>query len=194
VLLYRDKKPERSQTPPAWLVGAANLQRRDLGEGATAWAIGEAYLVGDRTDWRPLADGYDVALLSPFNPQDITRDQRWARTCDATDLQGRTWSAPVISGPDGTRHFAVAYGEDYLPALTPDQLRAVAITQAARDALLSDNDAGMDMSMACRWTAELLTLTHHLTMEILGKLCLIDDALALSVLGIATSQKLKVEP
>lgn len=191
MIIYHDTKAADRDTPPPWLVGATNLHRRD-GRGERWWGVGPTpWLVGPQAGtWHELADGWRCLLLGELDPRDLRRDQRWCDSEPAVDLHARRWAAPVILGEDGGPVFRVSYGRDFLPALTSEQSQAQTIAEAARQALAS---GGIDGPHARRWAAMLLTITHHLDVEVIGALGLLDDALVLSVLSPASGRPLKFE-
>lgn len=203
MILIADTKHADRTTPPSWLAGAPGLQRRDGVDGRW-WGIGDGYLVGPQD--RPflqLDDGWRVTLLDGFDPRTIARAQHWCPTRPVADLQGRVWFAPELLNQHGERIFRVSYGEDFLPALTPEQKRAQEIADAARQALITAakeaaNDdqrtgSGLPVSVAGRWAAELLALVNHVSVPVLGKLGLLDDALIGGVLLLATGLSPRME-
>lgn len=191
MIVYHDTTPDTRDTPPPWLVGAHDLHRRDA-QGGRWWGVGaHPWLVGPQdTTWHDLDDGWRCCLVGDLDPVALRRAQRWCDTEPAVDLHARRWAAPVILGDDGQPVFRVAYGEDFLPALTPEQQRAQEIAKAARQALSS---GGIDGPYARRWAAGLLEITHHLHVQVIGKLTLLDDALVLSVLQPAAGKRLKFD-
>ncbi len=195
MLVYRDTKAAKRRAPPPGLDGAADLHEASDRNGRFRWwGIGNAHLVGERDDWTDLDDGWQVAAVGKLDPQQSRRTIRWCRTVDVQDAQGRTWTAPVVLNMNGDRCILVSYGKDFLPVLSNAQERALSLATAARDALVAAqgiDGAGLDMPVAARWVAELLALTHHMGMETMGALGLIDDALILSVLSAATGLSLK---
>lgn len=198
MLVYKDTQAAKRRTPPPWLESAVDLQEANDRTGkARWWGIGNAHLVGERDDWISLDDGWQVAVAGPINPQQLRRSLRWCRTVNVEDTHGRVWTAPVILNEHGDRCILVSYGKDFLPVLNPAQARAVEISKAARDALVVAQEVeggGLDMSVAARWVAELLSLTHHIGMEPIAALGLIDEALILEILSAAVGLKLaKVE-
>ena len=84
----------------------------------------------------------------------------------------------------GERSFHVSYGPDFLPMLTDQQKRCEDIARAARGALMAATLDGqpLPMALACQWTAELLSITNHVTPKIVASLGLLDDALIGGVL------------
>ncbi len=195
MLVYRDTKAAKRRVPPPGLDGAADLlEVADRNGRFRWWGISNAHLVGERDDWADLDDGWQVAVASKVDPQMFRRTMRWCRTVDVDDAHGRTWTAPVVLNASGDRCILVSYGKDFLPVLSNAQERALAVASAARDALVAAqgiDGAGLDFPVAARWVAELLALTHHIGMEAIGALGLIDDALILAVLGAATGLSLK---
>lgn len=195
MLVYQDNNAALRSSPPPWLDGALGLHAREsLDHGTRWWGIGNAHLVGPRDGGESLGDGWHVSVAAPINPQDFRRTLRWCRTVDSVDTAGRVWAAPVILNERGDRVILVAYGKDFLPALTAAQGRAVSIARAAREQLETAQemeDGGIDLSVAARWTAELLALTHHVDMGTLAALSLVDEELILSVLSAVTGKSLR---
>lgn len=183
MILYRDNLPRL--TPPDWLVGAPDLVVRES-VGGRYWAIGEAYLCGpqERNKWVDVGDGFSATIVGALDARPLTRAQRWCETVCGPDLQSRLWTIPTPLALDGSRTFRVAYGADYLPALTPEQQRTEDIARAARGALIAAgcNDEPLPMRIACAWTAELLSITNYVTPKVLGELGLIDDVLVAATL------------
>lgn len=201
MLVYKDTRGGTRRTPPTWLDGAADLMEVGDRHGAARWwGIGNAHLIGERTDWTDLDDGWQVAVAGPIDPRQMRRTLRWCRTCDVIDTQGRPWAVPVITDSKGNRLILAAYGKDFLPVLSAAQQRAWDIATAARDhflAVQSVDDARLDMSLCARWMAELLSLTHHLSAEVMLALpqeSLLDEALILSGLTVAVGGRLVEEP
>ncbi len=191
MIIYHDTKAATRDAPPPWLVGAHDLHRRE-GHGERWFGIGaQPWLVGNQKgEWHDLADGWRCCLVGDLDPAELRRDQRWCDTEPAVDLHSRRWAAPVILGEDGGPVFRVSYGRDFLPALTTEQTQAEEIAKAARQALAS---GGIDGPFARRWAAALLAITHHLDIEVIGALALLDDALVLSVLQPASGKRLKFD-
>ncbi len=195
MLIYKDTKASARRAPPPWLEGASDLmEANDRGGRFRWWGIGNAHLIGERPDWQSLDDGWAVDVAGPIDPQQFRRTMRWCRTVEVADTQGRQWTAPVITDAKGNRLILVAYGKDFLPVLNPAQQRAWEICQAAREhflAVQSVDDSDLDMPLCARWTAELLSLTHHISAEVLCALSLLDDALILAVLSAAVGGTIK---
>lgn len=194
MLVYRDTKAAERRNPPPWLEGAADLLERASRDPVRYWGIGNAHLLGDRKDWHDLDDGWQVSVAGPIYPQQFRRTLRWCRSVQVEDTAGRIWTAPVILNEHGDRTILVTYGKDFLPVLSNAQARAVEIAKAARDGLVAAQeieDGGLDFDVAARWGAELLSLTHHISMEGIAVLGLLDMALILGVLEAATGFRLK---
>lgn len=197
MLVYKDTQAAKRRTPPPWLEGAVDLQEANDRTGkARWWGIGNAHLVGERDDWISLDDGWQVAVAGPINPQQFRRSLRWCRTVNVEDTQGRLWTAPVITDAKGVRLILAAYGADFLPALNAAQQRAWDVAQAARDhlrAVQEIEDGALDMSLCARWAAEYLSLTHHISPEVLTAIpsaAMLDQALALRVVSEAVGGRL----
>lgn len=151
--------------------------------------------VGDPLVWQPprkwfdVEDGWQVAMVPgvKFEPRWLVRAQGWADVEEATDMHGRTWLAPKIRSPGGRRAFRVAYGRDWLPALSDEQRRAEEICEAAVNAAGADTP----MSVACQWAAELLCMAMHATPIALAVLALVDDVLAVETLRLSASLEIE---
>jgi hypothetical protein len=67
------------------------------------------------------------------------------------------------------------------------------VATAARESLLAAHDVGggYDFSMAARWVAELVSIAHHISVEAIGALGVIDEALILSALEAACGLSLR---
>jgi hypothetical protein len=170
---------------PAALLGAEPLSCAPAGD-AMAWGAGDPWRLHMG---RPVEISPDLAVAWDGEPEPI-RPGPWARPVAVADHRGRPWYAPAILTAAGDRDFAVAYGRDWLPALTPEQTRAEAIAQAARAAFIGAE--GPSMPVCCQWAAELLCVTHHLTPEVVAALAILDDVLVVQVLAAATGLPLGV--
>lgn len=194
MLVYKDTKANIRRDPPPWLDGADDLQECNERSGQVRyWGIGNAHLVGDRKDWTALDDGWSVSIAGPIDPQDFRRVMRWCRTVEVEDTQGREWTAPVITDSKGNRLILAAYGKDFLPVLTNAQQRAWEVVQAAREHLTAINaieGSQMDMGLCARWAVELLSLTHHISPEVILELGVLDEALILATLSAAVGGKI----
>ena len=199
MLVFQDAQARERQTPPAFLAGAVDLLQVEDRKGLHRWwGIGNAHLVGpDGKEFRELSDGWSVAITGLINPADYRRDIRWASCADAEDTRGRAWRAPRILSEGGERIILVTYGRDFLPTMTPEQARAVEVASAARLAVLSAMESGgvVDFSLGARWAAELLAITHHLSVECLAVIGVLDEQLILAVLSVSCGLPLKrVDP
>jgi hypothetical protein len=171
--------------PPPWLIGGQDLIQRQ-GRDATLWALGDPITLGPDGDWRPLGDGYEVC--GPVEQtSDYERGMPWLTCVPVEDMHGRTWLAPRVLDAAGERVFRVAYGPDFLPALSPQQYRLLDIAKAARDAMAAGESGTQDvpMSTAARWAAELLCAAYHLSPESIAALEILDDLLIAAVIGAA---------
>jgi hypothetical protein len=181
-------------TAPAWLAGAEGLAQRRCRDGVL-WAIGDPITLGDDGPWIDIGDGISVA--GPVESHaEYERNAAWLRTVTVSDLRGRAWEVPVILDERGERAFCVSYGADFLPAPTPEQYRMLDIAKAARDALIAASSGTQDipMQMACRWAAELLCASYHLTPETVAALAILDDELVLQIIGNAVGLPVEVAP
>jgi hypothetical protein len=179
----------RRPTPPAWLVGAQSLCQ-GMGQHGTSWHCGEAATLSQDAPWCDLGDGYGIS--GQFETDDIDALARMHipyQTSTEADLRGNEWQCPVIIDEDGQRAFAVAYGDDWLPALTPEQERVLAMAQEARGILLDKREADKRAGLA--WAAEFLCLVYHLTPRIIAKTRILDDALMLGALSTGASVRIK---
>lgn len=185
MILYEETNPREDGAPPAWLEGAADLQRRE-GPGKRWWGIGSGALVGDQPTaiWAPLPGGIRAVALKGFDPRALAHNQQWCPITHAADLKGRIWLVPCVLSQSGDRQFRTAYGSDFLPALTPEQTKAEAVAKAARGAIVASvaDQTGLPMQLACRWAAELLATVNHVSVDAIATLGLLDDALVAAVL------------
>ncbi len=163
------------------------LCHSDLADGAHLVGIGDPVVFGSPRRWYDLSDDWRVGLTpgTKFNPGALTRGQLWCDTVTVCDLMDRPWQVPRIRDAEGRRAFRVAYGRDWLPALTDEQARCEEIADAASHALASGD---CPMSVACQWAAEFLAAVNHITVEALAALALLDDRLVLGVISAALSR------
>jgi hypothetical protein len=168
--------------------GSAQLVHRETDKGHVVY-VGDPLIWNQPRTWTDVGEGWQVAIVPgvAFDPRLLARIQGWADVQEVQDMHRRTWYAPSIRRPGGGRAFRVAYGKNWLPALTPDQARAEEICAAALEATNQDTP----MAVACQWAAELLGLTHHATPEALAACALIDDTLAVEVLRVAASLQIE---
>lgn len=178
--------------PPPWLEGAANLNRRPARDGEL-WACGDALYLTDAGPWRDIGDGYQVAGPAD-NPDDYRRADTWAQFGTVIDLRGREWAVPSVIDIAGERLFSVAYGPDFLPELTPQQERMMAVARAARDALTAGGKGtqDVDMRLACQWAAEFLCVAYHWSVPTVAGLGILDDALVIGTLQYGASVDVEV--
>lgn len=152
--------------------------------------------INEGAAWRSIGEGWEAALVRDRGgvvpSRDLARLSCWAPVLTVEDARGDQWLAPVILTQDGHRAFPVSYaGADFLPAPTPDQVRAEAIAREARAELAraADGDGGsggIPTAAACRWAAVLLSITSHVSTSTVAELGILDDALARRVLIAAT--------
>ncbi len=163
------------------------LCHSDLADGLHMVGVGDPIVFSAPRLWHDLADGWRVGLTpgAPFNPGALTRGQLWCDTVTVCDLKDRPWQVPRIRDSEGRRAFRVAYGRDWLPALTPEQARCEEIADAATHALAAGDTP---MSVGCQWAAELLAAANHISVEALAVLNLIDDRLVLGTISSALSR------
>jgi hypothetical protein len=164
--------------------GDAQLVHRETDKGHVVY-VGEPLVWNQPRTWQEAEEGWEVAVIPgvPFDPRLLARVQGWAGVAEIQDMHRRTWLCPLIREPGGRRAFQVAYGRNWLPALTPEQSRAEEICRAALDATNQDTP----MSVICQWAAELLSLTHHTTPAALAAAAVVDGILALETLRVAAS-------
>lgn len=139
--------------------------------------------------WADVGDGWQVALVpgTVFEPRLLTRVQGWADVGEVQDTHRRAWHAPKIRRPGGGRAFRCAYGRDWLPALTAEQIRAEEIVAAALEAANQDTP----MAVACQWAAELLTMATHISVPAISALALMDETLACGTLALSASLEIE---
>jgi hypothetical protein len=191
VIIYRDRQHVTRSTPPACLSGAADLQCRESAHGRL-WGIGDGRILGPDARWIDIGDGWDSALIGEMTTRELIRDQRWVDVEPVSSLTGITWIVPKILTPECSRAFRVAYGKDWLPALTPEQARMEAIARAAWDALTNPT-SGIDMAAGCQWAAEMLCAVNHISVEAIQAHQLLDEDLALGCLATATTLRIAVK-
>ena len=157
--------------------------------------------IPETASWKDLEDGWQAADFgaAPWSPDiDLCRLNHWSQCLPVEDARGRIWLAPIIRLPgDGGRAYSVAYaGPDFLPAPTPDQQVADAIASEAHAALsaAAAGGPGLPVRVACKWTARLLSLSHHVSPLTLAMLGLLDDALVKRVLMVAAGLDPRLDP
>ena len=174
-------------TPPAWLDGAADVTTCSCHDG-TLFGAGPAYLLGQagRPNAKPLDDDWTVWLNGEIEPAFLVRPCPWADLEIAADIRCRSWACPVALTEGGKPAIRANYGDDWLPDYTPEQERLLAVASAARSALeaayTGSHRTPVDQRAACAWAAEALSVTNALTVKIIRRLSLLDDALVASVL------------
>ncbi len=168
--------------------GGAQLVHRETDKGHVVY-VGDPLVWATPRTWSDVGEGWQVALVpgTKLDPRLLVRAQGWADMAEAQDMHRRVWFAPLIRKPGGGRAFRVAYGRDWLPALSSEQTRAEEICSAA----LGAADQDTPMAVACQWAAELLSMSHHVTPEALAAAALIDDTLAVDVLRLAASLQIE---
>jgi hypothetical protein len=180
MILFRDRN--RRGSPPPWCDGAADLVSRSDSAG-TLWAIGDPLLVGPQRSWIDIADGWDGCVLPPLDPAILVRRQlvETYEMAECKDLSGRRWFVPILLDESGRRAFRVQRGRDWLPALTPEQDRCLAIAHEIRDC------SELPVEIACQYAAECISLANHVSPLVMAALGLMDDCLAIgSVIAVAS--------
>jgi hypothetical protein len=183
-ILDRQSRP----TPPPWMEGAQDLASVVCHHGII-WSCAEPALIAGDGPWSDLGAGY--AISGRFESADLAALRRAHgpyRAQPGVDLRGWQWDVACVLDADGARCFAASYGDDWMPILTDEQSRAVAICEEARVAFLAhadDQAAAPPMQAACAWAATLLGLTYHLSPTVIARARLLDDALVAAVLQIA---------
>lgn len=183
MIRFRDIK--NRPAPPAWLVGAPDLVQRASRDGML-WGIGDALTLDGGGIWHDIGDGISVA--GPVDAHEAyQRRYSWFTTDEVEDLSGRVWHIPRIVDGNGERAFRVAYGPDFLPALTAEQYAMLEIAKAARDGIAASESGVQDVDMptACRWAAVLLSCSYHLNVGSVAHLRILDDALVVGALQVA---------
>jgi len=172
-------------TPPAWMVGAADLCSANCRDGIVH-GIGHAALLYGDGPWRDLPDGYAWAGSISQEEEPTMRRFPPAYACEeVTDGALRQWMAPRIIDERGERAFPVAYGDDWLPSPTDEQQRALRLAAEALVELRSESGAGIRSCLAI--AAEFLCLVYHLTPRIVAGLRMLDDRLMIETLRTAAS-------
>jgi hypothetical protein len=188
MIVYRDNKASKRQTPP-WLVGASDLIIREdtANFDIKYYGIGPAHSVGAGDKWTDLGDGYDARIVGELSSYLLTRHLPFVPVSEAMDMMGRGWHVPQVLNED-VPLIIPTYDDNYLPVYNTEQQRIIDIAKAARAALRS---GGVDMSVAGRWTAELICCANHISEKALLRLNLLDNALVLTTLQVATGCDVK---
>jgi hypothetical protein len=194
MICYRDRRKLDGPSCPEWLAGwtpvaGHGVCHRDTERGHVVGVADPLLFSPPPRGWFDIDQDWEAAPLGPINPGVLARDLLWCDSRPAQDLAERCWMAPVILTAGGERAYRVAYGPNWLPALTPAQDRAEKIARAAREALAG---GGADMAVACQWAAELLCITYHLHVSVIAHLALLDERLVPEVLGVAAGYDLEV--
>lgn len=189
MILYLDSQADKRAISPPWLDGAEMLQRREAKAGRL-WGCGDPYLmdIHPTADWHTLDDGWKCAQIDGPDSGRLHRDQKWTPTTTVADLRGNLWLVPQILNANGERQIRMTYGDDWLPRPTDLQVRCTAIAIAAREALKAQSlgGDGVPMANACQWAAELLCAVNHVSISVIQKESLLDDALVGGILMQAT--------
>ncbi len=190
-IVYLSKTETGAACPP-WL---AEWQPRSLSASLCHREVEAGHIVGiceplvfkPANRWVDIDESWSVGRVpgSKVEHDALVRDVLWCDIRAVRDLKDQVWAAPVILTATGGRAFRTAYGKDWLPELTAEQVRAEQIARAARDEFLRGENSALDMSVCCQWAAELLSLTHHLHPAVFSALALLDDRLAPETLGVA---------
>ncbi len=192
MILYRDLRHVSRCFPPSWIAGAPELQCREDAAGRL-WGIGDPTLIGPGTGWIDLDDGWQVRQVGKLDASQLIRHQLWCDVRPTASLEDVIWIAPAVLTIEGTRAFRIAYGDNFEPALTETQQRLMTIATEARTLVIAAQASGViDSTIACRYTAELLSAVNYVTPEVLAKLRLLDDALAVDGLVIAAGYRQEV--
>ncbi len=201
MIIYRDRRPGRSEPPP-WLADAIDLNSREDVEGRL-WCAGDALRLASAPDraWLPLADDWQVRMTKEGpEPERLAKVLPWAASMEVNDGAGRRWQAPRILASEGHRLFRVRYtGANWTPVLTEEQQFAETAATSARDAFLALAEArkagiagvSPPREATCAWAALLLCVWHPLSVEVVSTLGLLDDLLVVDVLKVASGT---VEP
>ena len=174
-------------TTPAWLDGGADINSAVCQDGIL-FGAGPSYLLGQagRASAKPLDDEWTVWLNGEVEPAFLVRPRAWVDMEIATDMHGRSWACPVAMTTGGKPAIRANYGDDWLPEYTEEQQRLLAVASAARAALeaayTGDHRHPIDPRAACAWAAEALAVSNLLTVKIIRRLSLLDDALVAGVL------------
>lgn len=182
--------PSQNPVTPACLdgfepIGDTQVMRRDSERGHFV-AIGDPlyFDIPPARAFKPLGDGWSVAIHGKLDPTLLFRRPTWIRTEAICDLAGRVWMSPIVLNDAGERDFLVNFGgKDFMPMLTEDQERCLGIARAARVAIPS----GLEVSqVACHWAAVLLAVTNAISVEAVAELALLDAGLVAQVLSKAS--------
>lgn len=148
-------------------------------------------LPDDDAPWRKISGDWEVVYVPNAGGvvpgRDLSRLNSWApAVLPILDAKGAHWLGPIILTTDGDRAFPVRYaGPDFLPDLTPEQVRAETIAREARSSFLSaqsqavagDQAAGIPTKAACRWVSIFIEIAHHVGAETIAACGILDDVL-----------------
>lgn len=169
--------------PPAHLVGARDLCARPTVDGGVILGIGPSYLCGgDPKDGIDLEDGWKVWVNGEIDTYHLYRQTRGQPVVPIEDTKGRAWAMPMILNASGGRVFQVGYAGGWKPVLTPIQhtmMEMAASAAAVLASLSGETHSDEDMAAACTMSATAMTMTNHLTVEVIQKLGIMDDRLAI---------------
>lgn len=190
MIVYRDRKADTRETP-AWLVGADDLVvREDLEDQKIKYyGIGPAQYIGASNKWTDIGDGYDARLVGDLATYLMVRKLPYVPVAEAEDMLQRGWYVPQVLNED-VPLVVPTYDDNYLPTYNAEQQRIIDIAKAARAALHAN---GVDFSIAARWAAELICAANHIPEKALLRLNLLDNALVVSALQVATGCAVKSE-
>ena len=206
MIIYRDPTKAQPLRWPSWLLGAADLCRREA-EGGDLIAVGDPLFLADPPPeaWIDLPDGWQVALVQEPG---LERLQRAAPGCERLvvhDAAQQPWLAPAVLTPEGepaipARLAITGWSEEaglrtptWGRTWSPAQQAAIDGARAARAEALARRFDQIPLAAAVAWAGSGLALTYHLTPCVLGVLGLADERLVAGTL-LAMSGLSALEP
>jgi hypothetical protein len=192
VIQYFSPKPD----VPPWMVGAPNLNHREV-RGGFCWGVGSTWMLeAPRENAVDLTGGYKCWMNDDGpEPEYLYKSSQWIRTFVVSDSRDRTWSIPIILNSKGKRDFKVAYDFDWKPALSHTQQLLMNWAEEATIFLQEYQKSGEcpEPAPGCAWAAKFVSEVNYINPEVIGKLHLMDDLLMVSTLMGATSRRPSVE-
>ena len=164
---------------PPWLDGAPSIVHSETQTHRLA-GIGPDHQMGDRdTGWQAVGEHWEAQRVLPDLPIQLYRKLSWAKTRVVADAEGRNWQVPIVLTPQGSSAIIAVYGDDWLPAYTPQQQRLLLIADSAKAALESRE---LPAAAGCQWAAEALEAANYITVKVIQKCGMMDAHLAQNVL------------
>lgn len=185
MILFRNPTSATQAAPP-WLEGCAEVQCLTA-EGATVFAACDPLYLSAPVEraWRPLEDGWQVALVGVAESERLVRRRKDLEYASVEDSSGQGWLVPAVLTPDGDVALTLPWGlQEGIRARKPteEQRRLIAAAQAARVEILAGRIGETPIDIAAEWVHALLASAYHLPGTAFDALELIDDRLALRVM------------